>query len=197
LITYTHDSELQATAAPPLISTIHKSQQHTLSLLQTAMSSSAVPWQRPLTVDILQLHALKSSIHRLPYRTQLSTNYLQDWRPFHTYLLIFSSEPLAYTILARTTTETPVPTVTAQLLHCSFQRERVYRAAAQKRFWYIRPSRDLCTATATYATIFRHIVSIKYRHLNTIVWAVFEKIAILYFEAHLKLKCSHSPSTDL
>jgi hypothetical protein len=32
LTTYTHDSQLQATTAPPLISTIHKSPQHQLSL---------------------------------------------------------------------------------------------------------------------------------------------------------------------
>jgi hypothetical protein len=32
LPTYTHDLELQAIKAPPLISTIHKSPQHTLSL---------------------------------------------------------------------------------------------------------------------------------------------------------------------
>jgi hypothetical protein len=61
LTTYTYDSELQAITAPPLISTIHKSQQHPLSLFQPAVSSPAVPWQRLLTVDILQLHALRST----------------------------------------------------------------------------------------------------------------------------------------
>jgi hypothetical protein len=30
------------------------------------VSSSAVLWQRLLTVEILQLHALKSSLYRLP-----------------------------------------------------------------------------------------------------------------------------------
>jgi hypothetical protein len=34
LATYTHDSELQATTAPMLISTVHKSPQHPLSLFQ-------------------------------------------------------------------------------------------------------------------------------------------------------------------
>jgi hypothetical protein len=33
------------------------------------VSSSVVPWQRLLTVEILQIHAHKSSLHRLPYRT--------------------------------------------------------------------------------------------------------------------------------
>jgi hypothetical protein len=57
LTTYTHDSELQAITAPPLISTIHKSPQHLLSLFQPAVSLPLVPWQRLLTVEILQLHA--------------------------------------------------------------------------------------------------------------------------------------------
>jgi hypothetical protein len=40
LATYTHDSELQAITAPPLISTIHKSPQHPLSLFQPAVFTS-------------------------------------------------------------------------------------------------------------------------------------------------------------
>jgi hypothetical protein len=72
LTTYTHYSELQAITAPPLISTTYKSPQHALSLLfQPAISSPAVPWQRLLTVEILLLHALKSSLYRLRYRTDL------------------------------------------------------------------------------------------------------------------------------
>jgi hypothetical protein len=71
LTTYTHNSELQATTAPPLISTIHKSPQHSLRLFQPAVSLPAVPWQRFLTMEILQLHALKSFLHRLPYETDL------------------------------------------------------------------------------------------------------------------------------
>jgi hypothetical protein len=63
LTTCTYDSELQAITAPPPTSTIHKSPQHPLSLSQRAMSSPAVPWQRLLTVEILQLHS-----------TELSTN---------------------------------------------------------------------------------------------------------------------------
>jgi hypothetical protein len=54
------------------MSTIHKSQQHPLSLFHPAVSSPAVPWQRLLTVKILQLHALWSSLHSLPYRTQVT-----------------------------------------------------------------------------------------------------------------------------
>jgi hypothetical protein len=44
LTTYTQDSELQALTAPPLISTIHTSPQHPLSLFQPAVSLLAVPW---------------------------------------------------------------------------------------------------------------------------------------------------------
>jgi hypothetical protein len=40
LTTYTHDSELQTITAPPLISTIHKSPQHPLSLFQPAVFTS-------------------------------------------------------------------------------------------------------------------------------------------------------------
>jgi hypothetical protein len=73
LTIYTHDSELQAIRAPPLISTIPKSPQHPLCLFQSAVSSPAVPWQRLLTVEILQLQAFRSCLHSLPYRTQQIT----------------------------------------------------------------------------------------------------------------------------
>jgi hypothetical protein len=39
----------------------------TPAVLQPAVSSPAVAWQRLLTMEIL--HSLKSSFHRLPYRT--------------------------------------------------------------------------------------------------------------------------------
>jgi hypothetical protein len=38
-------------------------------LFQTAVLSPAVPWKLLLTVEILQPHALKSCLQRLPYRT--------------------------------------------------------------------------------------------------------------------------------
>jgi hypothetical protein len=69
LTTYTHDSLVKVITVSPLISTIHKSPQGPLSLFKSAMSSPAVPWQWLLTVEILQLDALKSFLHRLPYRT--------------------------------------------------------------------------------------------------------------------------------
>jgi hypothetical protein len=64
---YTHGSELHVIRAPPLIPTIYKSTQHPLSLYQHAVSTPVVPWQRLLTVDILQLHALTPLLvgHRL------------------------------------------------------------------------------------------------------------------------------------
>jgi hypothetical protein len=48
LTTYTHNTEPQLITVSPLISTILKSPQHLLSLLQPAVSSPAVPWQRIL-----------------------------------------------------------------------------------------------------------------------------------------------------
>jgi hypothetical protein len=76
LTTYTHDSELQAVTVPPQISTIHKSPQHPLSLFKPAVSSPAVPRPQLLTVEILHLHSLKSSLHRLLYRTDWTDNRL-------------------------------------------------------------------------------------------------------------------------
>jgi hypothetical protein len=93
LTTYAHHSELQALTTLSLISTIHSSPQHLLSLFQPAVSSPAVPWQRLLTVETFQFHALRCYLQSLPWRTQLSTNNcLPGWRPFHTNLLVFSSQ---------------------------------------------------------------------------------------------------------
>jgi hypothetical protein len=75
---YAHDSWPQVITAPPLISTIHKLPQHSLRFFQPAVSSPASPWQRLLTVEIFQLHALKSTVHRLPYRIQLGRS---NWLP--------------------------------------------------------------------------------------------------------------------
>jgi hypothetical protein len=71
IIEDTHDPELKAITASSLITTIHKSPQH------SAVSSPAISWQRLLTLEIPQLHKLKSSLngsslptvsfpHRLP-----------------------------------------------------------------------------------------------------------------------------------
>jgi hypothetical protein len=76
LTTYTHDSELQAITESPLISTIHKLPQNPLRLFQPAVSSPAVPWQRLLTVAILQLYTSRSFLLSLPYRTQITTNFV-------------------------------------------------------------------------------------------------------------------------
>jgi hypothetical protein len=62
---------------------IHKSPQHPLSLFQSAVSSPAVPWQRFLTVKILQLHALKSSLHRLLYRADSVVPNVFEITPRH------------------------------------------------------------------------------------------------------------------
>jgi hypothetical protein len=58
---------------------LHKSQQHPLSLFQLAVSSSAVLWQRRLTVEIIQLHALTAfqAGHRLT--TELTIGQRQSY----------------------------------------------------------------------------------------------------------------------
>jgi hypothetical protein len=58
---HTHHSELQALNA---IADLHNSQQPAVS--------SGVPWQRHLTVEILQLHTFRFYLHSLPCRNQLS-----------------------------------------------------------------------------------------------------------------------------
>jgi hypothetical protein len=74
LTTYTHNSELQAIMAPPLISTFHKSPAKLFPACCALTSRSLAKF---LTMQILQLHALKSSLnvgslpnasfsHRLP-----------------------------------------------------------------------------------------------------------------------------------
>jgi hypothetical protein len=50
-----HNSQITAAQAKPFF--------------QPPVSSPAVPWQRLLTVEILQLHALRSSCHSRPCRT--------------------------------------------------------------------------------------------------------------------------------
>jgi hypothetical protein len=102
LTTLPYDPELQVSTAPSLISTIHKPLPQTLNHLQPAVSSLDVSWQRLLTVEILQLHAFKSSLHTLPYRT--------------TYQLILS---LACNISARTTHTHPVSNNTS-IVACVF-----------------------------------------------------------------------------
>jgi hypothetical protein len=94
LTTYTHDWELQAITAPLLISTIHKSPQRPLSLFQPTVPSPAVPWQRLLIVEILQLHELRSSLHSLLYRSYSLSTELRFKRH------------LAYNLSARTTWKT-------------------------------------------------------------------------------------------
>jgi hypothetical protein len=73
LSTYAHHSELHIIITLTLISTLHKSPQYPLSLFQPAVSSRAVPWQRLLTVEILQLPALRSFCHNRPCRNPVNS----------------------------------------------------------------------------------------------------------------------------
>jgi hypothetical protein len=73
LTTYKHHPELQGITAPSLISKLYISPQQLLSLFQPAVSSPAVSWQRLLTVEILQLHVLRSSCHSHPCRTLVNS----------------------------------------------------------------------------------------------------------------------------
>jgi hypothetical protein len=82
---------------------IHHSERHftdhwciqtsVLSLLQSPL---VVSWQQLLPREILQLPSLRSSVHSCPCRTlvnwQPSTKFVPGWWPFHTNLLVFSSQ---------------------------------------------------------------------------------------------------------
>jgi hypothetical protein len=81
-------TRLETTSNYSATANIHKLPQHPLSLFQPAVSSPAVPWQRLLTVEILQLRALRSSLHNLPCRTPL--NY-QLTLPF-VYILTWTTQ---------------------------------------------------------------------------------------------------------
>jgi hypothetical protein len=129
-IAFIDHSKIQATTAPSLISTIHKSPQHLLSIFQPAVSSPTVPCQWLLTVEILPLHALKFSLHSLPHSTH-------------------SVAPVVFLITSRhgPRRKPPFPTVPPLL------RKRVYRDVAQKRPWYIHQFRGRCITTALHATV--------------------------------------------
>jgi hypothetical protein len=124
LTTCTHHSELQVITAPPLISTIHSSPQHPLCLFQLAVSSPAVPWQRLLTVKIVQFSALRSFLRRLSFRTacqlipQLkwvaisSQLPLQSSTAHSTQLTGLSQLSLPYSYFARTEQKRPFSRMT-------------------------------------------------------------------------------------
>jgi hypothetical protein len=93
LMTYTHHLEIQVIILLLLVSTIHKSSQHSLSLFQSAKPSSVVPWQRHLAVEILQLPALRSYLHGLPCTTayQLTTDSQPGGLSHHPPSLLFTA----------------------------------------------------------------------------------------------------------
>jgi hypothetical protein len=115
-----HDSELEVITM--LISTIHKSPQHPLSIFQPGVSPPFIPWLWVLRVEILQLPMLRSFLHWLQYRSacQLSlsgtllTLFITFWHEphrkhhFHCYS----------------------PTIPRLLIGYSLPREHTYRAIA-------------------------------------------------------------------
>jgi hypothetical protein len=75
---------------PPLISTFHSSPQRQLIIFQPAVSSTAVSWQRLLTVEILQLPPLRSFLLRLSFRTVSQLFPQRNW-------IAISSQPPLHT----------------------------------------------------------------------------------------------------
>jgi hypothetical protein len=134
LTTYTHDSELQAITAPPLIST-RKLTQHPLSLFQPAVSSQPFPGNG-LTVEVLQLHALKSPFPRLPYRNDQPCPLLTSRHGSHRR---HASSIVAFVSVAA---------------------GKCLPSRCPELPYYIRLSRCHFIATALHATIEKHIILI-------------------------------------
>jgi hypothetical protein len=128
------------------------------------VSSPAVPWQRLLTVEILQLHAIRSSCHSRPCRTQLNCRL--------NYIMPFLLSPLCraqlnllrQTVLFITSRHGPYrehtdSTVILLFRECSFSREHVCRAVAHKRSMYIRllhSNGSTCYNNKTTAIYYRY-----------------------------------------
>jgi hypothetical protein len=74
LTIYAQHSELQVITALSLTSTLCKPPRYPLSLFPAYCVFISVPWQRLLTVEILQFHALRSYLDSLPCRTLPSTD---------------------------------------------------------------------------------------------------------------------------
>jgi hypothetical protein len=95
----------------------------------------SVPWQRLLTVEILQLHALRSCLRSLPYRTASQVNSTD---------FVLGTDHIE---------NTPFQTRTLLLLAYSLPRERVYRVV-------YRVTAYQRVYTPQYLTIRRHSVSV-------------------------------------
>jgi hypothetical protein len=72
----THNPWVQVITVSSLISTLYKSLLQTLTLLQSAVSSLVVSWQRLLIVEIFQLHVLTCLLSGDYPITELSTHSL-------------------------------------------------------------------------------------------------------------------------
>jgi hypothetical protein len=118
---------------------LHNSQITTApsKLFQHAVSSSAFPWQRLLTVDILQLHALRSSLNSLPCRTifnslcpLLITSWHGPHRKHRSSIVLFVSVATGMCLPSR----------------------------CPETALYIYLYRGRCIATAVHATVFYSII---------------------------------------
>jgi hypothetical protein len=126
---------LLKTTSNYVIANPHNSQITTAPVkpFQPAVSSPVVLWRRLLTVEFLQLNALRFYLLSFPYRTQL---------------IRFPSS-LLYNISARTAQTAP------RLLCCIRNRchGNVFTEPLPRNVWYSRPFHDRCIVTAIQTTI--------------------------------------------
>jgi hypothetical protein len=109
----------------------HNSQITTVpsKFLQPAMSSSAIPWQRLLTMEILQLHALSFCLHRLPCRNQLTgrpSSLLYNFSAW-TALPVSNSKSIVVCVFVSAETCLPSSCSEAVILYSSVANKLLYR----------------------------------------------------------------------
>jgi hypothetical protein len=120
---YWHQPKLQVITAPSLISKLYRLLQQTLSILQPAVSSTAVPCQRLLTLEILQLSALTSFLS-VEYPATSPQPSLQSPTELPTLYTFHSSADLVSSLygLGAEPTEETAPTVLLLLYSCLLNR---------------------------------------------------------------------------
>jgi hypothetical protein len=152
LTTHTHHSELQVITALSLISAIRKSPQHPLSLFPACCASSAVSWQRILTVKILRL-SCSGSLFTATFGQLLSTVNSTTAPSLVSHPCRAQLKWLLQTVLLITSWHGPHrkhPGSNVRIYFCRKVLTKLLLRNSHRIFAY-------CTATAVHATIYIYI----------------------------------------